>query len=294
MPIMILSAIHLMTSIQQTITLVIVSWCLMMAAMTASSWIRKDITTLDIQRLFPALEEMTADMERIVDYYTKQTLERQSDGKASLLLSDVSERYEGYLDYDLFANMIVERPEFDDVEEYCGELSLRVNPMFEDIHTRELSQQELDVICAKHVLWLNDSGGEQANLSNCVLKGLNLYGKDLSNSSCEHAVFDGCNLQSVDFSNAEMESARFINCKMQDIFANVTNFVQAEFRNCDISNSVVCDSLLTSATMQQCKVEDTQITNCQLDGFEYPDTDMDKVACYTSQTKDEITDMKLS
>lgn len=190
--------------------------------------------------------------------------------------------------------MIVERPEFDDVEEYCGELSLRVNPMFEDIHTRELSQQELDVICAKHVLWLNDSGGEQANLSNCVLKGLNLYGKDLSNSSCEHAVFDGCNLQSVDFSNAEMESARFINCKMQDIFANVTNFVQAEFRNCDISNSVVCDSLLTSATMQQCKVEDTQITNCQLDGFEYPDTDMDKVACYTSQTKDEITDMKLS
>lgn len=243
---------------------------------------------------YPALEEMTADMERLVDYYTKQTLERQSDGKATLLLSDVSERYEGYLDYDLFANMIVGRPEFDDVDEYSGELSLRVNPMFEDIHTRELSQQELDVICAKHVLWLNDAGGEQANLSNCVLKGLNLYGKDLSNSHCEFAVFDGCNIQSVDFSNAEMESARFTNCYMQDIFANVTNFVQAEFRNCDISNSVVCDSLLTSATMQQCKVEDSQITNCQLDGFEYPATDMDKAACFTSQTQDKTTDMKLS
>lgn len=247
---------------------------------------------------FPALEEMTADMERLVDYYTKQALESHSDGKATLLLSDVSERYEattqGFLDYDLFTNMLAERPEFDDVEENCGELSIKVNPLFKDIYTRELSQQELDVICAKHVLWLNDAGGEQANLSNCVLKGLNLYGKDLSNSFCEYAVFDSCNLQSVDFSNAEMESARFVNCYMQDIFANVTNFVQAEFRNCDISNSVVCDSLLTSATMQQCKVEDSQITNCQLDGFEYPATDMDKAACFTSQTQDKTTDMKLS
>lgn len=247
---------------------------------------------------FPALEEMTADMERLVDYYTKQALESQSDGKATLLLSDVSERYEattqGFLDYDLFTNMLAERPEFDDVEENCGELSIKVNPLFKDIYTRELSQQELDVICAKHVLWLNDAGGEQANLSNCVLKGLNLYGKDLSNSHCEYAVFDSCNLQSVDFSNAEMESTRFINCYMQDIFANKTNFVDTDFLHCDISNSVVCDSLLTSATMQQCKVEDSQITNCQLDGFEHPDTDMDKAACYTSQTPNETTDMKLS
>lgn len=247
---------------------------------------------------FPALEEITADMERLVAYYTEQVLISQSEGKTTLLLSDVSEQYEattqGFLDYDLFTNMLAERPEFDDVEENCGKLFIRVNPLFKDIHIRELSQQELDVICAKHVLWLNDSGGEQANLSNCVLKSLNLYGKDLSNSYCEHAVFDDCNLQSVDFSNAEMESARFSDCNMQDIFANKTNFVQADFTNCDISNSVVCDSLLTSSTMQQCEVENTQITNCQLDGFEYHKTDMDKAACCTSQTPNETNGMKLS
>lgn len=247
---------------------------------------------------FPALEEMTADMERLVDYYTKQALESQSDGKATLLLSDVSEQYEattqGFLDYDLFTNMLAERPEFDGVEENCGELFIKVNPLFKDIHIRELSQQEMDVICAKHVLWLNGAGGEQANLSSCVLKGLNLYARDLSNSYCEHAVFASCLLKSVDFSNAEMESARFTDCYMQDICANKTNFIQAEFKECDISNSVVCDSLLTSATMQQCKVENTQIVDCQLDGFEYPETDMDKAMCFTSQTPSETNDMKLS
>ena len=56
-----------------------------------------------------------------------------------------------------------------------------------------------------------------------------------------------------------MESVKFNNCYMQDIFANKTNFVQAEFIGCDISNSVVCDSILTSAAMQNCKVRNTQI-----------------------------------
>ncbi|MCQ4022847.1 DUF6329 domain-containing protein [Ruminococcus sp. zg-924] len=247
---------------------------------------------------FPALEEMTADMERLVDYYTKQALETQSEGKTTLLLSDVSERYEattqGFLDYDLFTNMLAERPEFDDVEENCGDLFITVNLQYERVHTREISPRELEVICAKHTLWLNDAGGGQADFSNCHLKGLSLYGKDLSNSRCEFAVFEDCNLQSVDFSNAEMETARFDGCFMQDIFANKTNFLQANFTNCDISNSVITDSLLTSAAMNHCKVENSQITKCQIEGFKYLETDMSKAACFDSQPQSETNDMKLS
>ena len=247
---------------------------------------------------FSALEEMTADMERLVKHFTEQTLKSQYKGEARLLLSDVSEYYEattqGFLDYNLFQNMLSECPEFDEVEEDCGELHIKVNDLYKDIFVRELTQQELDVICANHILWLNDAGGEQANLSNCILKSLNLYGKDLSNSYCEFAVFDGCNLQSVDFSGAELESAKFNDCYMQDIFANKTNFIQVNFVDCDISNSVVTDSLLISATMEHCNVENTQIISCQIDEFEYPDTDMDQAACFDEQSPEQDGFMTLS
>ncbi len=247
---------------------------------------------------YSSLEDMNREMGELVEHYTKEVLQIQSEGQVTLSLSDVGDyyqsEYQGFLDHELFKNMLMERPEFDDIEENCGDLFITVNPQYERVYTREISPRELEVICAKHTLWLNDAGGEQADLSNCVLKGLSLYGKDLSNSRCEFAVFEDCNMQSVDFSNAEMESVRFDGCFMQDIFANKTNFVQANFTNCDISNSVITDSLLTSAAMNHCKVENSQITKCQTEGFKYPETDMDKAACYTSQTPNETSDMKLS
>ena len=187
--------------------------------------------------------------------------------------------------------MMMERPEFDDIEENCGELFINIKSQYLHNQMRELTQQEVDVICAKHVLWLNDAGGERANFQNCYLNNLNLYGRDLSNSYCEGAQFENCDMHSTDFSNAEMESARFDNCYMQDIFANKTNFIQADFIGCDISNSVVCDSILTSATMQNCDVDNTEITNCQLDSFKYPATDMNKAACVTGQTEEQTNSL---
>lgn len=247
---------------------------------------------------YPSLDDSNRDMESLVEHYVREVMETHSEGEATLSLSDVGDyyqsEYQGFLDHELFQNMMTERPEFDGVEENCGDLFIHVRSQYQHNQMRELSQQEVDVMCAKHILWLNDAGGERLNLQNCYLKNLNLYGKDLSNSYCEGALFENCDMHSADLSNAELESARFDNCYMQDIFANKTNFIQAEFIGCDISNSVVCDSILTSATMQKCKVNNTQITNCQLDGFEHPATDMSATACVTGQTEEQTNSLNYS
>lgn len=246
---------------------------------------------------YPSLEESNKDMESLVEHYAKEVLNTHRDGQATLSLSDVGDyyqsEYQGFLDHELFQNMMMERPEFDDIEENCGDLFINVKPEYQYGHGRLLTQQEVDVMCAKHVLWLNDAGGERANFQNCYLNNLNLYGRDLSNSYCEGAVFENCDMHSTDFSNAEMESVRFENCYMQDIFANKSNFIQADFIGCDISNSVVCDSLLTSATMTNCDVVNTQITNCQMDGFEHPETEFDEAACAIGQISDETNNMNI-
>ena len=247
---------------------------------------------------YPSLDDSNRDMESLVEHFVRETLESQSEGEFTLSLSDVSDYYQsehhGFLDHELFQNMMLDRPEFDCIEENCGDLFIHVKSQYQHNQMRELSQQEVDVICAKHILWLNDAGGERANLQNCYLKNLNLYGKDLTSSYCEGALFENCDLHSTDFSNSEMESARFVNCYMRDIVADNANFVQADFICCDMSNSIICASILTSATMQKCRVDNLQIINCQLDGFDYPATDIESMTCLTQKSFDETNNMNPS
>ena len=173
------------------------------------------------------------------------------------------EKLDRFLNYGLFQDMLSERPEFSDVEEYCDELTVTVEPELRNYScARTLSQKELDVICAKHVLWLNDAGGEQADLSNCVLKGLFLRGKDLSHAYCNSAVFDDCNLESTDFSSAELESARFTNCEMMDLFAVKTNFIDAEFESCDLSDATIAECLMMNSTIKNCNLDNTNLSDC--------------------------------
>lgn len=247
------------------------------------------------QLQYPSLEEFNDRMRRAVDKYVGLALENQKDGKYTFDINDVNREYDcDIFDSDLFVDMIGERSEFSDVEYYGGEFTVKLANNLRNDKKRELSQRDVDVICAQHILWLNDAGGEKADLSNCVLKGLNLYGKVLSNSDCSNAVFDGCNLQSVDFSNAEVESAKFEDCCMEDVFANKTNFIQAEFSGCDISNSVIMDSLLISATMKNCDVENTKITGCQIDEFSYPETYIEEASCFDEQSNEQDGFMTLS
>ena len=139
----------------------------------------------------------------------------------------------------------------------------KVKPAFcKTANVRNLSQKELDVICANHVLWLNDAGGEQADLSNCVLRGLFLRGRDLSHAYCNSAVFDDCNLESTDFSSAELESARFTNCEMMDLFAVKTNFIDAEFESCDLSDATIAECLMMNSTIKNCNLDNTNLSDC--------------------------------
>lgn len=155
---------------------------------------------------YPSLEESNSDLESLVDHYVRDVLSEQKDGQATLSLSAVGDyyqsEYQGFLDHELFQNMMMERTEFDDIEENCGDLFINVKPEYQYGNRRVLTQQEVDVMCTKHILWPNDAGGERANFQNCYLNNLNLYGRDLSNSYCKGAVFENCDMHSTDLSNA--------------------------------------------------------------------------------------------
>lgn len=227
---------------------------------------------------YPSLNRFSSDMEKLVEHFELEILRNQKDGRYQFSMNTVSdyylEKFDGFLDGNLFLNMLSERPEIVEVEEYCDELTAKVKPAFcKTANVRNLSQKELDVICANHVLWLNDAGGEQADLSNCVLRG-----RDLSNAYCNNTVFDDCNLDSVDFSSAELESARFTNCEMKDLFAVKTNFADAEFESCDLSDATIAECPMMSSTMKNCNLDNTGLLDCDGEPVVIPDEEAEGLA----------------
>ena len=214
-------------------------------------------------------------MNRMVDLFLPEAVKGQKYGSYKLDISDI----ESYCDYeafdrDLFAEMISERPEIIKVEVDNDYLNLTINPEYITSVPRELSQKEIDLICAKHVLWLYDEGGERANLSNCVLRNLNLNGKDLSFSVCCSAVFENCDLHSTTFEKTDIDNSEFLNCNMQDTYFERTKLVNTVLENCNISDSIINDSRLTNTVMRDCNLDNTNPKGCDLEGFQCVEGDI--------------------
>lgn len=216
---------------------------------------------------YPSLDRFSSDMEKLVEHFALEILRNQKDGQYQFSMTTVSDYYlekvDGILERELFLDMLSEHPEIAEIEEYGDEITAKLKPAFrKTANVRNLSQKELDLLCANHTLWLNDAGGEQADLSNCVLRGLFLCGRDLSHAYCNYTVFDDCNLESVDFSNAELESSRFTNCGMRDMLAVKTNFIDSVFENCDMSDANISECLMMNSTMKNCNLDNTNFSDC--------------------------------
>src|ERR1700761_969808 len=89
---------------------------------------------------------------------------------------------------------------------------------------RRLTQEEADIICAKHDrLWTARPGGARAVFSWMDLSGLNFRGRNLSDADFTGAIVSGCK-----FTGARLDHAIFFAADMQD-----TDLSESSLRRAD-------------------------------------------------------------
>ena len=144
--------------------------------------------------LYPAMQDAVHDLVALVEEYSNMAVERQCDGAFRRNYQEVNAHhaFRNHTD-QLFVKMMSTRPEISFAEydgvTYYFEIAPEYRLEEEHSECRILSQEEVDIMCAKHFLYLHDSGGEQANFSGCLLRNINLSGRKLNG-----AVFDGAEL----------------------------------------------------------------------------------------------------
>ena len=231
-----------------------------------------------------ALSEFTERMTGTVNRFIAEAVKNQVEGEYKIAMSAVHDSTDNNpFSDDLFMEMLSERREIDEVDyDYENdELSVALAPEYiratDESGLRELTEQDIEIMCAKHILWLNEAGGEQADFSGCLIRGM-----DLSQKKLNEAIFDGTKIVNTNLYKAELCFAscvgtKFYNCYAPDITAEEASFKDAEFICTKMPRGMFTHSNFTEARIQNCEFYSSSMEYCCLEGTSFDETDTDHI-----------------
>lgn len=210
---------------------------------------------------YQSLADFAKDMYRHAESAVKRILQNQVDGSYYLQASNLPDPIQNPMfDYRLLGQMLSERPEFAAVETMSSEILVSIAPEYQteeidESKYRELIKDEVDIMLAKHMLFLRDAGGEQANFSGCLLKEMELPHAVFNNVIMADAVFVDCNMSEADMNFVSAHGAKFVRCDLSHMYGDEADFSYAQFTDCDMRQGLTMHANYTGANFNQCNVE---------------------------------------
>ena len=239
---------------------------------------------------YPELDDFNARMERIVEKFVRHAVARNQDGIYRLLIDDLHSVVDGEsFDDSVLVELLSVRPEIDYVEMFVDEIVINVMPEYahvDDNEYRELTQADVELICAKHALWLLEAGGEKADFSGCEIRDMDLRCKTLANASFDGAKFVACRFERNALSEVSAEGTVFSDCSFYDTEIRDASLKGARFYNTQFTATEITRSNLTDVLLQGCSVSAFGIKECCLEGVEYdnvPQSWIDTDDCFEEE-----------
>jgi len=228
---------------------------------------------------YQSLDDFNSEMYSHAEKATRHILSNQTDGTYYLKHSDLPNPISNPLfDYRLLGEMLSERPEFSTVDVMSDEMMITIAPehVLKSIDTskyRELTNDEVDIMLAKHMLFLRGAGGERADFSGCLIKDAHLPNAVFNSAILNNAAFIDCNLTESDMIFVEAHGVIFKNCNLSHMYGDEADFTYAEFRDCDIHEALTMHANYTGATFDNCNVERMLLEGCCLARTDFIQTD---------------------
>lgn len=228
---------------------------------------------------YESLYDFASGMARHTENAAEKALANAKNGMYSLRVTELPDStFDVHFNYELLGEMLRDRPEFEDVEVMNDEIVLYISPEYQmdridESKYRELDSDEVDVILAKHMLYLRDAGGERADFSNCLLRNMELPHAVFNGVILDHALFVDCNLCEADMNFVSAHQAHFLRCDLSHIYGDEATFTSANFDRCDMRCALTAHANYTGATFTGCNVERMLLQNCCLADTAWSDTD---------------------
>lgn len=240
---------------------------------------------------YPSLTAHADEMRRLTEKYVQKALDGQIDCQYNINFSEARKlcRQSGFTD-ELFVEMLSERQEFEYVEQTDYGCYVTIAEPYlrqeDERNLKKLTSKEVEVMCAKHTLWLNDAGGEQADFSNCLLKDLDLSRKNLNSAVFVGAEFTNTRLCGAELCFAVLNDAKFYNCDLSDAVAEEaefkgvncigSNFSRGIFTHSNFAGAKFCECEMSCVNMQSCCIDETEFGDLNLTSVNLSDCSYDE------------------
>lgn len=230
---------------------------------------------------YQCMEDFVHEMTNLVDRYAKLSVDCQLDGEFSINHKDLEEAARfSYFNEGLFREMLSNRPEIEyvdlDYEGYCITVAPEFRVEIDESTYKVLSQEDVDIICAKHFLFDHGSGGEEADFSGCLLKGLDLHAKQLNGAPLRGARFVNCNLEDCGLCFSDMTGAQFFRCRCAGLTAEEALLEDAQFISSDFHGAYFTHSDCTQMKIRDSDFSGASFQNCCIDNADFGDTELDE------------------
>ena len=247
-----------------------------MLGMLGANIMDEGLQTVDSQSLIASV---------VADLVIKQSIEDQTEGRYTLTADTLHKLSNGkMMAPTVIEDLLLDRKEIELIEgnwetdELYLYLSSDYVRMEDESDLRSLSQEEVEAMCADHVLWLNDAGGKQADFSNCVIRGMDLSLKNLMNANFNGAKLAEVNLYRTELNFSDCEGAKFYNCHAEGVYSEEVNFKDAVFRNSQLFGGTFTHSNFSNAQFNACDLCYASLQNCCLDGTDFGDSICDQMS----------------
>ena len=220
---------------------------------------------------YPSLENAVRETAITADRIVREAIDC-SNKKYSINTDELRNKFRGAgFSEELMYAALKDRPEIESVDFDGGYILCTAKDEYiqQADSRRTLTQEEADVMLAKHTLWLNDAGGIQADFSNCFVQGLNLAHKNMMNVAMDNARFANTDLRGAELNFSVVNDTRFENCNLEDVTAEECEFKNTVFSGCKMSGGVYTHSDLSNAVMIECNMEHGSFQNCCTDGTNF-------------------------
>lgn len=229
------------------------------------------------QEKYPSLTKLNKNMVEAVDEQVEKALRYQKQGQYSFPESELYDKEP--FNMDVFISMLAERPEINMSGQDDDIVRIVVAPKFayeeDDSHLKVITQKEFELMSAKHLLWLENGLGEQADFSNCLLRDLEMSDRWLENMIFDNAKIIDSRMNGANVNASSFKGTRIIKTECMEMTAIDSDFTGAKFSNCDLSRADMTSSNLTKTAFWDCHFYNSVLRESCLEKTKFHRTDIE-------------------
>ena len=222
-------------------------------------------------------------MNRLVDLAIFQALECHDQSTYIISPSELQDTsVRDPFDVELFIAMLKERPEIVDMDvgdngEVMVTLSLESIIEHDLSKMRVLTQDDVEIMYAKHILFNHDEGGEKADFSGCRLTNLDMRHMQLNGADFTGALLEGVRMNDAGLCFCTFRDAKLVGCNLNGAVAEESDFCGATFTECKMRNGIFTHSNFAHTSFQDTDLWMSDLRSCCIENSSILDTETEGV-----------------